>query len=70
MCSMPGFDGKPIRYAALHSQSVQNSNLHANWPILWNQPLLYIEGLLFMDFDNVTLSTGFQVPINRKVGKK
>ena len=22
---------------------------------LWNQPLPYIEGLLFMDFDNVTL---------------
>ena len=32
-------------------------NLHAHWPIPWNQPLPYIKGLLFMDFDNVTLTS-------------
>ena len=30
-------------------------NLHAHRPIPWNQPLPYIDGLLFMDFGNVTL---------------
>ena len=32
-------------------------NLHARRPIPWNQPLMYIEGLLFMDFDDVTLTS-------------
>ena len=32
-------------------------NLQAHQPILWNQPLPYIEGLFFMDYDNVTLPT-------------
>ena len=32
-------------------------NLHAHPPIPWNQPLPYIEGLLFMEFDNVTLTS-------------
>ena len=31
------------------------SNLHAHQPIPWNHILPYREGLLFMDFDNVTL---------------
>ena len=31
--------------------------LHAHRPIPWNQPLPYIEGLLFMDLDNVTLTS-------------
>ena len=32
-------------------------NLYPHWPIPWNQPLPYIEGLLFMDFHNVTLTS-------------
>ena len=31
--------------------------MHAHRPILWNQPLPYVAGLLFMDFDNVTLTS-------------
>ena len=32
-------------------------NLHAHRQIPLNQPLPYIEGLLFMDFDNVALTS-------------
>ena len=32
-------------------------NLHTHRPIPWNQPLPYTEGLLFMDFDNATLTS-------------
>ena len=40
------------------SQPVRvNVNQHAHRPILLNQPLLYKEGLLFMDFNSVTLTS-------------
>ena len=40
--------------------------LHAHRPIPWNQPLPYIEGLLFMDFDNVTLTSQKSCQHNNK----
>ena len=36
---------------------IDHTILHAHRPIPWNQPLSYLEGILSMDFDNVTLTS-------------
>ena len=46
--------------AKLYSILTIGFNLHAHWSIPWNQPLLYVEGLLFMDFDNVHVTETMQ----------
>ena len=40
--------------------------LHTHRPIPWNQPLPYIEGLLFKDFGNVTLTSQLLCQHNNK----
>ena len=42
---------------SLVQDSLEVLNLHAHQPIPWNQPLPYIEGLLFMGFRNVRLTS-------------